>query len=1312
MLHLLTAGKKMQLFLLIPFLLVCSGSFSQTYINGNLSTGNTTSGGAAAPAGFNWSELQNGNTNLGFGGSIAGNLALADDFIVPSGQIWNLTNILVYAYSTNYSGATSPFNDLRIRIYNSDPSTGTATPVFGDLSTNRLASSAAANIYRIGNNTPGTARLIWGIVGNLSFSLNPGRYWIEWQTGTVTGVTSNFTPTSTVVGTVSQPGNNAWQHNLQTNAWNPVVDQTSSTRQDFPFVLTYTISAVPPCSGIPAPGNTISSNANVCFGQDFTLSLQNNPVVTGLTYQWQSSPDAATWSNITAANAETFVANQASSTYYRCLVSCGANTTPSNPLLVSMFTSGISAQPSSTSGGCSESAFFRITTSGTSPVLAYQWQQRPNVSSAWTDVINSQVIRGANDDTLSFLQLNTSLNGYQFRALYLDTCGNVYESDSAILTVDPITANINPSSASVCNNTPQLLTITGDQTTVVTFNSGTLTLAVPDTVKAGATNSINVTGIPAGAVIQAASVTVNAIHSSVGDLAISLKAPNASVINLDYYLSGNGPSAVTTGFTNTIFSSNGSYFVGDSANPYTGFFRADGIVTPITNFPAAPNSMPPTTRSWQDLFSNPNGNWTLGLYDGFVDDIGQLTSWSLEITYSLPATAVWTTSAPGTIFTDAAGTVAYTAGTQAGSVYVRPSGNAAYSAVTSNSTCGSSAAGTANITIQQSIGNLTGPDAAFICPGSPALFTVNAGIGTNISYQWEFSTDGGSTWQAISGATAATLSAGPGSYPSGSLFRAILSNGCGNPVISASADYTILSGPSIVTQPSNFSVCANGNASYSVTAAGSSLNTYQWQVSTNNGTTWTDVSTGGNSSSYSFTATAGDNGNLYRVVVGACGSFINSTAASLTILTSGNISVQPAGVTICTGTDAVFSATAVGSSFQWQVSTNNGTSWNDIPGATSTTLTIPAANAGLSGNQYRLQVGNCGVSFITSSVAVLTVTQAVSITTQPSNLSVCAGGNGSFSVTASGSGLAYLWQESADNGITWTNITGATSASYDLNAVVLSSNGTQYRVLISGNAPCSPVISNAATLTVNPLPVVGATVLPSDIVCEGTNITLTGTGAATYNWSNGISNGVPFIISTTTSFTVTGTSAAGCENSESITIIVNPAPTVSVTSSNGNILQPGASTTLTATSTPTASSYAWYRNGQLIPGVTGNNLNITFTNTSDLGSFYAIATTSDGCSGQSQTISISPFIQSFISPNPNRGDFLISLPLESANSLNKIVSLYDSKGALVYQGRFSGPNLTLLRVNTSGLSSGHYVVRIHDSADNLLGTGQVIISSN
>ncbi|MDD4575538.1 MAG: hypothetical protein PHI36_03825, partial [Bacteroidales bacterium] len=91
----------------------------------------------------------------------------------------------------------------------------------------------------------------------------------------------------------------------------------------------------PPCTGTPDPGNTIASANPVCVGANFNLSLQNQTVGSGITYQWQSSPDNLTWTNI-GTGLSTLTASTSTNTYYQCVVTCtnSAETATSTSVLV------------------------------------------------------------------------------------------------------------------------------------------------------------------------------------------------------------------------------------------------------------------------------------------------------------------------------------------------------------------------------------------------------------------------------------------------------------------------------------------------------------------------------------------------------------------------------------------------------------------------------------------------------------------------------------------------------------------------------------------------------------------------------------------------------------------------------------------------------------------------------------------------------------------------------------------------------------------------------------------------------------------
>ena len=118
--------------------------------------------------------------------------------------------------------------------------------------------------------------------------------------------------------------------------------------------LTYT-PPPPPCSGTPAPGNTVTDVNPVCANGNFTLSLQNTPGC-GVTYQWQSSLDGSTWANIAGATSSTLITSQTAATYYHCLVTCSGNTGTSNSLFVGMTTCSAYYHPTSglNSSSCGE----------------------------------------------------------------------------------------------------------------------------------------------------------------------------------------------------------------------------------------------------------------------------------------------------------------------------------------------------------------------------------------------------------------------------------------------------------------------------------------------------------------------------------------------------------------------------------------------------------------------------------------------------------------------------------------------------------------------------------------------------------------------------------------------------------------------------------------------------------------------------------------------------------------------------------------------------------------------------------------------
>ena len=91
--------------------------------------------------------------------------------------------------------------------------------------------------------------------------------------------------------------------------------------------------------GTVAPSNVIAqaSTINACSGVSFNLNTNYTGITDGLTYQWQSSPDGTTWTDITGATALTYSTNLTSATSYRIgISSCGGTIEYSAPVSVGL----------------------------------------------------------------------------------------------------------------------------------------------------------------------------------------------------------------------------------------------------------------------------------------------------------------------------------------------------------------------------------------------------------------------------------------------------------------------------------------------------------------------------------------------------------------------------------------------------------------------------------------------------------------------------------------------------------------------------------------------------------------------------------------------------------------------------------------------------------------------------------------------------------------------------------------------------------------------------------------------------------------
>jgi hypothetical protein len=655
-----------------------------------------------------------------------------------------------------------------------------------------------------------------------------------------------------------------------------------------------------------------------------------------------------------------------------------------------------------------------------------------------------------------------------------------------------------------------------------------------------------------------------------------------------------------------------------------------------------------------------------------------------------------------------------------------------------NGQCGSVTTVAAVLTVQTAPAITTQPVNAVECVGNNAVFT-SAATGTGLTYQWQVSIDGGTSFSDIGGATSSTYTVtGVILSQNNYRYRVIVSGTCPAPVTSNAAILSVGNAAAISTQPISTTVCVGQTANFTVAATGSSL-TYQWQQSIDGGVTFTNI-TGATSAALSLPAVVATmTGYQYHVNVYSCvPTPIISSTVTLTVNTLIAINTQPVAVVLCEAANASFTVAAVGTgaAYQWQVSTTGcaGTFAN-IAGATSNTLAVNSVIASQNGYAYRVVItGTCNT--VTSSCAALTVNNPIVITTQPSSTSAClpTTTTASFSVAVTGTAPTYQWQLSTNAGTTWTNIAAATTNTLGLTGLTASMTGYQYRVVLNGTCTAG-LNSNAATLTVNTLVAITSQPVSKSICANAaTTFDVAATGSTiTYQWEvsvNGgpyvaLTNAAPYAGVTTTSLSVTNAGTVlngnkyrvivsgvpcGSVTSSVATLTVNPLPSAVLVAAEYSRLTPYINSNLYTTVSPVGTyTYQWYKNNFLVSGASASSLPVTIDG---FGDYTVIVRDANGCTASTNRVTISDSISNrvFVYPNPNKGQFQVRYYSPNASSTGYTVSVYDSKGAIVFSKLFPiARTYDRMDINLKNVQAGTYMLEVRDAQGKRLASSSVIV---
>ncbi|HRN78627.1 MAG TPA: T9SS type A sorting domain-containing protein [Ferruginibacter sp.] len=535
-----------------------------------------------------------------------------------------------------------------------------------------LSQTATVTIHAasVGGTLSGNATVcVSGNSGSITLNGHTGNI-VRWEYSTDGG--SNFTP-------ISHTASSYTYNNLTTTTIFRVVVGNGTCATTYSSTATITVLELP-------VGGTVSASTTVCAGVN-TGNVQLNGH-TGNIVRWQSSVNGgSTWTNIAHTGSTFTFNNLTQTTQFRAEI----NNTACASVYAAPATITVNARPTALLSGT------HTICEGRSATLTIQVTGSGLISGT----LSGGIPFSGTAPTITVVVSPTTTTMYSIQTLQDGLCSalpaQMIGSSTVNVNTLPASISVTPATVTLCEGTIQSLTTSGAYSAQSsTFSSGVINQSMPDaftflyfTIPGDGNRTLNVSGIPAGAIITGVDVNINATHGRTGDMIFNIQAPNGNRLNLINRRGGNGDN-----FTNTTISSAGVTSLGSASAPFTGIYAPDAV----NGLAAGGNSSNVTT--FPDLYSVPNGNWILRYRDAQANTQGTLVSWSVTIHYTIPSSvpSVWS---PATdLFTNAAATIPYNGTTPLTTVYVKPStpGLKTYTATFTNvSGCSTSAQTQVNV---------------------------------------------------------------------------------------------------------------------------------------------------------------------------------------------------------------------------------------------------------------------------------------------------------------------------------------------------------------------------------------------------------------------------------------------------------------------------------------------------------------------------------------------------------------------------------------------------------------------------------------
>lgn len=836
--------------------------------------------------------------------------------------------------------------------------------------------------------------------------------WTRDNTVNVTGI-SNSGAGATISGVLnnSTSSNQTVTFTLTATANGCSSDNTTTEVIVLPRpLLTATPNSQTICNNSAISSINLSS-ANNLPGTSFTWTRNNTTNLTGIASSGSGNSISGILVNNTTVN---------QTTTFTITVTAANGCTNSITITVTVYAPLTAPVIGSSQTACilSTPAALSISTAptGGSGIYTYQWQ-----SSA--DNVNFTNITGATNSTYQPAFLNFSANDIFYRLIINNSCGSV---TSNVVFVE-VVSNV------------------------------------------GFTFDIN--NAPTGAVCPSTSFTpqISSVHLSTSAVRFNWSADSNFISP-----SSGGPVGTTSGAFLFVRTSTGNIGPLTVQNNTNATVTTQVTITPsVYNYPGPPSgaflcstspqilnvTIRPRPVATASILENTvcNGSGANIQVTGNITDANMTFSWTRNNTTNVTGTNSGTSGniAPGGVFTIANTLTNNTTNVQ----------NVTFTITPSSSGCTGSAI-TVTISIAPTVTSGTIAANQTICSGGdPVAFTnVNATGSGTISYQWQSNTVGCSgSWTNITGANSATYDA-----PSGvtvttyyrrmatSLLNSVACSDYSNCIIVTVNEVT----GGIIGD--NQTLCGSNPSAFTVItpSTGSGTLTYQWQRNTIGCSgPWTTIS---GATGATYDAPSGLVATTYyqRVTISTlngvqCSAVSNCITVTVNPVTAGVIGINR---TVCYGGDPnafTENTAATGSNltYQWQMSSVGGAGpWVDIAGATNTTYDEIGP---IYQTTYYRRVVTATVNTTSCTANSNFITVFVNNVTPPTidgNQSVCDSSDSpstfSTTVAATGTGtLTYQWQRSTVGcSGPWTNISGATAATYTPTAVTQT---TYYQVRVT-----------------------------------------------------------------------------------------------------------------------------------------------------------------------------------------------------------------------------------------------------------------------